>query len=117
MEEHHDSLTQEMFMKEFWRGGLRILSRKLGKISKWFQIMEKRWELAKDLYMVFINLEEAFDTVTRDHCLWEALRDPVYRVPPPLIRAIKSMCRHVQMQSCRREQRNGSRWLQKSKEE
>ena len=53
-------------------------------------IMEKSWEWARDLYIVFIDLEKAFDTVPRVK-LWEALRDPVYRVPPPLIRAIISM--------------------------
>ncbi len=61
----------------------------------WFQttmkmIMEKFWEWEKDLYMVFIDLEKAFDTVPRSK-LWEALRDPIYRVSPPLIRAIKSL--------------------------
>ena len=46
--------------------------------------------MGKRVYMVFIDLEKAFDTVPRSK-LWEALKDLIYRASPSLIRDIKTL--------------------------
>ncbi|XP_076053645.1 uncharacterized protein LOC143032651 [Oratosquilla oratoria] len=56
-------------------------------------IMEKCWEWAKDIYIVFIDLEKAFDRVLRNN-LWDILADPDYEMKPKLARAIKSLYRN-----------------------
>ncbi|KAL7632233.1 UNVERIFIED_CONTAM: hypothetical protein RMT77_017449 [Armadillidium vulgare] len=53
-------------------------------------IIEKNWEWAKEMYIAFIDLEKAFDTVPREK-LWETLRDPFYEVEPKLTRVIRGM--------------------------
>lgn len=52
--------------------------------------------------MAFIDFEKAFATVPRDK-LWETLRDPAHRAPPPLITTLRSM--HGQGTSTVRSQR------------
>ena len=53
-------------------------------------LIEKNWEWAKDIYLAFVDLEKAFDTVPRER-LWDALSDPYYAIDPKLIRVIKGM--------------------------
>ena len=71
-------------------------------------IMEKSWEWAKDIYIVFIDLEKAFDRVPRNN-LWEILADPDYGVEPKLARAIKSLYRNCK--SAVRTQQGEDNWF------
>ena len=55
------------------------------------QIFEKFWEYGKDLFACFVDLEKAYDLVSRDK-LWKILQE--YGVYGQLLRAIKSFyCR------------------------
>ena len=55
------------------------------------QIFEESWEYGKDLFAWFIDLEKAYDRVSRNK-LWKVLRE--YGVDGQLLRAIKSFyCR------------------------
>ena len=51
------------------------------------QIFEKSWEYGKDLLACFVDLEKAYDRVSRDK-LWKVLQE--YGVNGQLLRAIKS---------------------------
>lgn len=53
-------------------------------------ILEKSWEWNKDKYILFIDLEKAFDSVERGS-LWTILADEHYNIPPKLIRVIKNL--------------------------
>ena len=55
------------------------------------QIFEKSWEYGKDLFACFVDLEKAYDRVSRDK-LWKVLQK--YGVDGQLLRAISSFyCR------------------------
>ena len=53
------------------------------------QIFEKSWEYGKDLFACFVDLEKAYDRVSRDK-LWKVLRK--YRVVGQLLYGITSFC-------------------------
>ena len=53
-------------------------------------LLEKSWEWGIDKYVLFIDLEKAFDRVDRGS-LWQILQDPHYNIPTKLVRVIKSM--------------------------
>src|SRR5215469_12264781 len=50
-------------------------------------MIEKNWEWNREIYVGFIDLEKAFDSVPRGK-MWETLRDPYYGVNPKLVRVI-----------------------------
>ncbi len=50
------------------------------------QILEKAWEFDKKLYVMFIDLQKAFDSVRRDK-LWLCLEE--YWINGQLLRAVK----------------------------
>lgn len=53
-------------------------------------ILEKGWEWNREKYIMFIDLEKAFDRVPRN-LLWTALSDEHYNIPQKLIRVIRNM--------------------------
>ena len=53
-------------------------------------ILEKSWEWNKETYIMFIDLEKAFDSVRRSS-LWTILADDHYNIPAKLIRVIKNI--------------------------
>ena len=46
-------------------------------------MIEKNWEWNRQMYVAFVDLEKAFDSVPRGK-LWETLADPYYEVDPKL---------------------------------
>ncbi|TWW73381.1 hypothetical protein D4764_15G0007750 [Takifugu flavidus] len=52
------------------------------------RVFEGAWEFAQPVHMCFVDLEKAFDRVTRG-VLWGVLRE--YGVSGPLIRAVRSL--------------------------
>ena len=52
------------------------------------QVFEKLWEYAKEMHTCFVDLEKAYDCVSRDK-LWAVLLD--YDVSGQLLAAIKSL--------------------------
>src|SRR5678815_2270499 len=53
-------------------------------------MIEKSWEWDKEMYMAFVDLEKAFDSVPRVK-LWETLEDRYYQIEPKLIRVIRGL--------------------------
>lgn len=50
------------------------------------QLMEKHYEYAKDLHMVFVDYKQAYDSVNREK-LWEALK--TFRIPLKIIKMVQ----------------------------
>ena len=68
---------------------VRFASRPTGQIFTLQQIFEKSWEYAKDVYTSFVDLEKAYDRVTREKL------SGVFRengVDDRLLLAVKSLC-------------------------
>lgn len=71
--------------------------------------LEKRWEWNKNTFIVFIDLEKAFDRINRSK-LWEVVGDQYYNIPPKLIRVIKSLYHNSKSKVKNRE--IDSRWFE-----
>ena len=53
-------------------------------------ILEKSWELGRDKFALFIDMDKAFDYVPRKQ-FWKLMAEPPYSVPKKLIRVVKSI--------------------------
>ena len=53
-------------------------------------LLEKRWEWDRMRYILFIDMEKAFDRVQRNG-LWKIVKEEHYAIPKKLIRTIKSL--------------------------
>lgn len=53
-------------------------------------MIEKSWEWDREMYVAFVDLEKAFDSVPRVK-LWETLEDRYYQIEPKLIRVIRGL--------------------------
>ncbi|KAK3535605.1 hypothetical protein QTP70_017246, partial [Hemibagrus guttatus] len=60
----------------------------LDQLYTFHRVLEGSWEFAQPVHMCFVDLEKAFDRVPRG-ILWEVLWE--YRVPGPLLRAVRSL--------------------------
>ena len=70
-----------------WQHGFRSNRGTTDMIFSIRQLMEKAWEFDNKLYMIFIDLHKAFDSVPRKR-LWNCLHD--YGINGQLLKAIKS---------------------------
>ena len=52
-------------------------------------ILEKNWEWSRDKFVLFIDMEKAFDIVPRRN-LWHTLPKSRYNIPPKLVRVIRN---------------------------
>ena len=70
-----------------WQHGFRKSRGTTDMIFSIRQLMEKAWEFNQKLYMIFIDLRKAFDSVSRKR-LWNCLSE--YGISGQLLKAIKS---------------------------
>ena len=73
-----------------WQHGFRPGKSTTDLIFYMKMLIEKNIEWGKKMYVAFIDLEKAFDRVSRDR-LWSVMRDPIYEIPEKLVRAVVSM--------------------------
>ena len=73
-----------------WQQGLRPEKSTIDLIFTLKIIQEKSWEWGRDKFALFIDMEKAFDRVTRE-ALWETISDEYYSILPKLVRIIKTM--------------------------
>lgn len=70
-----------------YQAGFRAGKSTMDQIHNIKQIMEKSYEYNQDLFMLFINYKQAYDSIVREK-LWIAMED--LGVPIKLIRLIRS---------------------------
>lgn len=70
-------------------------------------LLEKYWEKGKDLYMVFLDIEKAYDSIAREK-IWECLRKR--NVPEGLMRKVQMLYEHCT--SCVQLGDGHSSWFQ-----
>ena len=73
-----------------WQYGFRPGRSTLDLIFALKMLLEKSWEYNEERYLVFIDLEKAFDRINREQ-LWNVLKERRYNINHKLIRVIQSM--------------------------
>ena len=77
-----------------WQYGFRPNRNTADLIFSMKMILEKTWKYNDRTYVVFLDLEKAFDRVPRKK-LWKAMEKAEYGIPPILRRAIRGMYRKI----------------------